>query len=190
MKQFIPAILVVFGIVAGGAGGHFLKSMSANTPKSGEHEPAEASEDKETNKADAAHTNDEGKKETKKSAKKDAHGGSEETASSSGSVYHKFSREFIVPIMEDGRVKSLVILNINLEAESSISQTLFEMEPKLRDNIMTTLIGLSGDGVTFDNLTDVDSYETIRSMILMNLETIVASGITNVLIVDMARQDL
>ena len=64
------------------------------------------------------------------------------------------------------------------------------MEPKIRDNIMTTLIELSNDGQTFDNITDVESYETLRAMILLNLQKVVTSGIQNVLIVDIAQQDL
>jgi len=92
--------------------------------------------------------------------------------------------------MHDRKVESLVILNINLEADSSISQKLFSMEPKIRDNIMTTLIELSNDDRTFENITDVESYETIRAMVLMNLQKAVPTGIQNVLIVDIAQQDL
>lgn len=105
-------------------------------------------------------------------------------------VYFKFTREFVVPIMHDRKVSSLVILNINLEADADISSTLFSMEPKIRDNIMTTLIELSNDGKTFDNITDVESYETIRAMVLMNLQKAVPTGIENILIVDIAQQDL
>ena len=92
--------------------------------------------------------------------------------------------------MHDRKVESLVILNINLEADSSVSQKLFSMEPKIRDNIMTTLIELSNDGRTFENLTDVESYETLRAMVLLNLQKVVPAGIQNVLIVDIAQQDL
>ncbi len=92
--------------------------------------------------------------------------------------------------MHDSKVTSLVILNINLEADSSISQKLFSMEPKVRDNIMTTLIELSNDDQTFENMTNVESYETIRAMVLLNLQKVMPSGIRNVLIVDIAQQDL
>ncbi len=55
---------------------------------------------------------------------------------------------------------------------------------------MTTLIGLSSDGTTFESITNVESYETIRAMVLMNLKNVVSSGIQNVLILDMGKQDL
>jgi len=127
------------------------------------------------------------KSATKKDAKKDdGYGG----GSSSDSAYYKFSREFVVPIMRGGQVESLVILHISLETDQSTSDDLFSEEPKLRDNIMTTLIELSNDGRTLIELTDLSNYETMRSMILMNLQTSISDRIKNVLIVDVAKQDL
>ena len=96
----------------------------------------------------------------------------------------------MVPIIRESRVTSLVIMNLNLEADASISQKLFEMEPKLRDNIMTTLITLSNDGTTLESMTSVENYESIRSMIMMNLQSVMATGIHNVLIVDLAKQEI
>lgn len=182
MKNIVSALIVIVCIVAGGLGGHFLKSGLAGAPPAGEHEGKP-----EAAPAKDAHGSDHGEKPKKA----DGHSTGKQVApDGSDGTYFKFTREFVVPIMEGDRVKSLVILNINLETDPSQSQALFSMEPKLRDNIMTTLIGLSNDGVTFESLTKVESYETIRSMILMNLKSVVASGIENVLILDMARQDL
>jgi flagellar basal body-associated protein FliL len=93
-------------------------------------------------------------------------------------------------MIEDDRVQSLVILNLNLEVDTSISQELFSKEPVLRDNIMTTLVKLSSGGRTLNSITDVDNYETLRAMILTNLQNEIPNGIHNVLILDMARQDL
>ena len=131
--------------------------------------------------------------------KKDGYGGEkaapkgdkyDKPASSGDSAYYKFSREFVVPIMRGGQVKSLVILHISLETDNSTAESLFTEEPKLRDNIMTTLIELSNDGRTLEELTNVNNYETIRAMILMNLNDAISQGIKNVLIVDVAKQDL
>ena len=55
---------------------------------------------------------------------------------------------------------------------------------------MTTLITLSNDGRTLEDLTSVNNYETIRAMILMNLQDAISDRIRNVLIVDVAKQDL
>ena len=191
MKNIIAAVIAIVCILAGGVGGYFLRSMSGGGAAAESHgeEPAK----------DGHAAKDEKKDDhAKKPDKKDSHGkeskgghGEDAAAGEGGSVvYFKFSREFIVPIIRQGRVDSLVILNLSLEADSSIDQKLFEMEPKLRDNIMTTLITLSNDGTTFESMTDVENYETIRSMVLMNLQTVVSTGIENVLIMDLAKQDV
>ena len=179
MKHIITAVIAVICIMAGGFAGHFLKT-------SGSEAPAEAHAGEV--KSDGA------EKAPKETASKEAP--SKEASSKGGGeasgevVFYKFSREFIVPILEEERVESLVILNINLEADAELSQELFRLEPKLRDNIMTTLIELSNDGRTFQTITDVQSYEAVRSMILMNLKNVVSEGIHNVLILDMAKQNL
>lgn len=190
MKQIVSGIVVVIAIVAGGLIGHVLKAGSGQASQGASHAKAEAHGD-----SGDSHGGSHDQKETKKKKKKksSSHGGGHGADSGSASsdvIYYKFSREFVVPLMRNGRVKSLVIININLEADASISDELFAMEPKLRDNIMSTLIALSNDGVTLEEMTDVSSYETIRTMILLNLEKVVSSGIQNVLILDMAKQDL
>lgn len=189
MKNIITAIIAIACIVAGGVGGHFLRSMSGGDPA------AEKSADGKAEEADGEKKDDQAMKADKKSEKKEAkggggHGKSEEGGGEGGVIYFKFSREFVVPVVSGGRVTSLVILNLNLEADADMSQKLFEMEPKLRDNIMTTLITISNDGKTFESMTDVENYESIRSMVMMNLKSVMATGVHNVLIVDLAKQDL
>ena len=177
MKLIITSIVAVIFVALGSFAGVMLKpsvEVSASTA------------DKESKEGDDAYGDE--KKDDKKSSKKgDKY---DKGASSGDSAYYKFSREFVVPIMRTGQVKSLVIIHISLETDSATSEKLFSEEPKLRDNIMTTLIELSNDGRTLVDLTNVNNYETIRAMILMNLQDSISDKIKNVLIVDIAKQDL
>lgn len=192
MKNIIAAIIVIVCIVAGGVGGNFLRSMSSGPSDHGEKAEKPA-KDSHGEKKDDGHAekkkDDHGKKPEKK---KDSHGSDDHGGDSAESevYYFKFTREFVVPIIREGRVHSLIILNLNLEADGSIASNLQSMEPKLRDNIMTSLITLSNDGTTFESITSVENYELIRSTVMDNLQSVVASGINNVLIVDMAKQDI
>lgn len=187
MKNIITVIITIVCIVAGGFGGNFLRTMTSGSsePEAGAAEAAGAAEGEKAEGDNAE------KKEAKasKPGKKDGKDGKEGDAAPAV-IYYKFTREFVVPIIRNGRVSSLVILNLNLEADASIERELFDMEPKLRDNIMTTLITLSNDGTTFESMTSVKNYESIRSLVLQNLGSIVKEGITNVLIVDLAKQDI
>lgn len=187
MKQIIPALIVAVFIAVGGVGGFLLKgggSADASAASAPDH-GGDASDTHEES-SDHGEKKDDGHGKDKKG--KGGHG--KDTAASGDVSYYNFTREFVVPIIRDEQVVSLVILNLNLEVDNSISGKLFSMEPKLRDNIMTTLIGISNDGTTFNSMTQVENYEYIRSTILESLQEKVGKEILNVLIMDMARQDL
>ncbi|WP_018148344.1 flagellar basal body-associated FliL family protein [Henriciella marina] len=170
MKQILPAIIAVLFVVLGAGGGLFMKGAFSGgeaSASSSHEESAEASPGK------------------------GGHGGSDSDGSLSGTVtYYKFNREFIVPVTRGERVESLVIISLNLEIDEAVSDRLYGMEPKLRDNIMSTLIRLSNDGVALGDLTKPENYETIRSMTLANLREIIPTGLENVLILDMAKQHI
>ncbi len=189
MKNIIMAVIAIACIVAGGVGGHFLRTMSGGSGAEAKTEKPDGGDHGKKGDGHGEKKDDHAKKPDKKDAKgKDSH--SKEGATTSGVIYYKFSREFVVPMIRESRVHSLVILNLNLEADAELSQKLFEMEPKIRDNMMTTLITLSNDGSTFESMTNVENYESIRSMLLMNLKSVMPTGIRNVLIVDFAKQDI
>lgn len=179
MKQIVPSIVALLAISAGGGAAYFVKSGSSPKAPSAAHESS--------GEESGGHGAPKAEKKAKKGhGKSDKHG----DAAATDVTYYKFSREFVVPMIEDDRVQSLVILNLNLEVDTAISQELFSKEPVLRDNIMTTLVKLSSGGRTLNSITDVDNYETLRAMILTNLQNEIPVGIRNVLILDMARQDL
>lgn len=184
MKSIITVIITIVCIVAGGFGGSFLRTMTSGSsePEAGAAEVAGAAEGEKGE-------DDKAEKNEAKASKPDKKDGKEGDAAPAV-IYYKFTREFVVPIISNGRVSSLVILNLNLEADASMERKLYDMEPKLRDNIMTTLITLSNDGATFESMTSVKNYESIRSTVLQNLASVVKDGITNVLIVDLAKQDI
>ncbi|MEH6742007.1 flagellar basal body-associated FliL family protein [Hyphomonas sp.] len=181
MKQIVPSIVALLAISAGGGTAYFLKLSGSSSPK-----PASAAHDAGGDEGEGHANPKTEKKEKKGHGSSDKHG----DADAVDVTYYKFSREFVVPMIEDDRVQSLVILNLNLEVDTAISQELFSKEPVLRDNIMTTLVKLSSGGRTLNSITDVDNYETLRAMILTNLQNEIPEGIRNVLILDMARQDL
>lgn len=184
MKNIISAIIVIVCIIVGGIGGNFLKNGAGATSGTADHTSVPKEKSHAAEKTEEHGSQPAEKKDSHSS--KDSHGNP-----TAGAVdYFKFTREFVVPVMRESRVESLVILNINLEVDSRVSSKLFAMEPKIRDNIMTTLIELSNDGSTLEAIANLENYESIRATVLMNLQRIVPEGIRNVLIVDMAKQQL
>jgi hypothetical protein len=184
MKNILSAIVVVVCIIVGGIGGNFLKNGAGAPSGASEHTSAPKDKSQAAKKA--------GGHGSGPAEKKDSHAAKGNHGSlAPGTVdYFKFTREFVIPVMRESRVESLVILNINLEVDSNVTSKLFAMEPKIRDNIMTTLIELSNDGATLEAIASLENYESIRATVLMNLQKVVPEGIKNVLIVDMAKQQL
>jgi len=181
MKLVVTSLVAIIFVALGSFAGVVLKSPSGAVATVGD----ETAPSSQGNNYDDDHKDDHGGDKQAKSGDKAAKSGG-----SGNSTYYKFSREFVVPIMREGQVTSLVIIHISLETDSSTAEDLFTEEPKLRDNIMTTLISLSNDGRTLERPTEINNYETIRSMVLMNLQDAISDKIKNVLIVDMAKQNL
>ena len=181
MKQLIPALIAGIFILAGGARGFFVKDMMSSKPAVSDEGHGEAG-------GEDGHGE---KKEADKKDKGHGGGGHGDASPKSGSLtYYKFSREFVVPVISNKRVDSLVILNLNLEVDSAIADSLYPMDPKLRDNIMTTLVSLSNEGEAMVSITDPANYELIRATVLENLKQLVPEGLENVLILDMAKQHI
>lgn len=186
MKNLITALVAVIFIVIGGVVGHMLRGGSGDADASTKADTEGHGEEKADKKDHAPKEKDSHGGEKK--AKKGDHAAA---SSGGGMAYFKFSREFVVPIIQNERVASLVILNINVESDAAQSDKLFSQEPVLRDVVMTTLIEISGDGRTFQSMTSIENYETVRSLILTALqEKFPDMGIRNILIQDIARQDL
>ena len=177
MKQIIPGIIAAIFVVLGAGGALFMKGAFSS---GGEASSSAAGHDEKAS----------GHGEAKGGGHGGGHGGKSGAGMSGDVEYYKFSREFVVPITEGERVDSLVIINLNLEIDKSVSDQVYGMEPKLRDNIMSTLIRLSNEGSTLGDLTNPENYETIRSMILANLREVLPTGLENVLILDMAKQHI
>jgi len=184
MKSIISAVIIAVFIIIGGVGGHFLKTMGQDSGETADL--SSGSDEKPTKSADGGEAKSDAPGADATAKKK----GMEDYTGTGDVFYYNFTREFVVPILRQKRVESLVIIQLSLEADVDLSRNLFTMEPKLRDNIMSTLIELSNDGDTLVNLTEVEHYETIRAMVLMNLEDVIADGLHNVLILDIAKQDL
>jgi len=63
------------------------------------------------------------------------------------------------------------------------------MEPKLRDAFTRELLDLSNAGYFGDNITSPDTYDKVRSALLLAARRIIEDGVEDVLILDIAKQD-
>ena len=197
MKKILFPILMIFFVIGGAVAADFMKRSASD----GGGDETHAMSKKDKKKSDYGHGkgkgdgHDKDKKSKKDKKKKDkGHGKSkgDHDGSSYGSdeiSFYKFKRQFVVPVMTQGKIEALVIMNLSLELNSNAPDNVYTLEPKFRDALTRELLRLSNKGVFGDALTSVESYEDIRSTLLSAIKSVVTEGIEDILILDIARQE-
>ena len=96
---------------------------------------------------------------------------------------------FVVPVMEGGKVVSLVILSLSLEIEPGTSQDVYAREPKLRDGFLQVLFDHANAGGFRGSFTDGSNLVLLRKALRETASRILNGVVKDVLISDIARQD-
>ena len=103
--------------------------------------------------------------------------------------YVKLNNQFVVPVMEGGKVVSLVILSLSLEIEPGTSQDVYAREPKLRDGFLQVLFDHANAGGFRGSFTDGSNLVLLRKALRETASRILNGVVKDVLISDIARQD-
>lgn len=170
MKFLVPLIFAFAGIGAGVGAGIVLKpAPEAVTESEGEQvaEGAEATPAKEA---------------PKKSAKEEAVPTTE---------FVKLNNHFIVPILSDSRVQSMVVLGLDLEVSVGQGDTARQLEPKIRDALLSVMFDHANAGGFSGRFTSGTSMDSLRSSLREAARKAIGSdALKDVLITDIVRQDV
>jgi flagellar protein FliL len=101
----------------------------------------------------------------------------------------KLSNQFVIPVLEDGRIASMVILSINLEVTAGSTEAVFVLEPRLRDGFLQTLFDHANAGGFRGSFTDSANMVNLRSALMEVATATLGEMVIDVLIVDIGRQD-
>lgn len=172
MSKLLPIIVILIAAVAGGGGGYFFKLQTS------------AAKGDEQAATDDGHEDTTDAHNGKKKKKKGGHGGEEEA----DTVYMKFGRQFVVPVVEGGRPRSMMIMDINIEVDSELGETVYAYEPRLRDAILSHLIMKAGQGDLPQVLEDTAMMDQIKGELLGISRKIIGDGALEVLIQDIGIQ--
>lgn len=104
--------------------------------------------------------------------------------------YAKLPNQFVVPIVEDGRITSMVVLSLSIEVGQGMTEKVFALEPKLRDSLLQALFDHANTGGFRGSFTDAAKLVLLRSTLLEVARKILGDGATDVLITDIVRQDV
>lgn len=166
MKRLLPILLVLLGLGGGAAGGYFLRP---------EPEP-EATSEEEATAATCAPTGDAGAEIA-------------ETPDAAALVeYVKLNNQFVVPVMNGGDIRSLVILSLSVEAEAGQAEVVYTREPKLRDAFLRVLFDHANTGGFDGSFTESGTIESLRRGLRAAAREIIGPTSRDVLILDIIRQ--
>ncbi len=107
-----------------------------------------------------------------------------------GYQYVQMTNQFVVPIVRDQRVSSMMVLSLSIETAEGRTDTIYDKEPKLRDIFLQVMFDHANIGGFDGVFTDVSQLAVLRRALREVAQKSLGSDIVNdVLIVDMARQD-
>ena len=162
MRKILPILLLMIGIGGGAAAGFMLKP----SPELVEVNPC--------GDVDMAEGG--------------AEPGDDEEGEPKDKEYVKLNNQFVVPVMADGRVASLVVMSLSVEVATGLRETVYAREPKLRDVFLQVLFDHANMGGFDGAFTNSNNMDILRNS-LWEASRKVMDGITDILITDVARQD-
>ncbi|MEM8981232.1 MAG: flagellar basal body-associated protein FliL [Pseudomonadota bacterium] len=172
----LPLILTLFGLGAGVGAGWFLKPAQEPPNKKGD---AASLTNAEMKPEDAGSSAADMKKPDKMD--EDTNGRSE---------FVKLNNQFVVPVVSNSSVSSLVVMSLSLEVETGLREVVFQREPKLRDALLQVMFDHANIGGFDGAFTEAGNLDILRSGLTDTARQILPKGVFGVLIVDLARQDL
>ncbi len=169
MSKFLPILIIVVAALAGGGGGFFLKTSSASADAAEEHtdNDSHVSEDKQKNKS----------------------GGGHGKPSDGISNYLKFKRQFVIPVMKDGKPEMLMVFDINIEVDGSFSDNAYSYEPRLRDAILTQLFIFANDGDLTQITESTETLTNVKAVLLETARRIMGDSAREILLIDIGIQE-
>lgn len=104
--------------------------------------------------------------------------------------YVKLNNQFVVPVVESGDVSALVIMSLSLEVSVGATEKIYAVEPKIRDGFLQVLFDHANAGGFRGAFTESANMDLLRRALLEVAHKVLDDTVSNVLISDIARQDM
>ena len=101
-----------------------------------------------------------------------------------------FNNQFIVPVLAEDRVRSLVVLTLALEAVAADTEVIYAREAKMRDIFLQVLFEHANLGGFSGAFTNGHNLKLLRQSLYEAARNEMGPRIRGVLITDLSRQDL
>ena len=169
MGKLIPILMLLIGLGAGVGAGIFLKPAPSDAPHDGNTDQTDTAPAEHGAEADPAdHGEDQGDPSVE---------------------YVKMNNQFVVPVVENEKVKALVVLSLSLEVTLGGKEETFQREPKLRSAFNQVLFDHANAGGFDGVFTDASNMIVLEDSLYEVAVKIMGDIMRDVLIVDIVRQD-
>jgi len=162
MAKLFPLILAALGLAIGAGAGYALKPATDNNT------PTKATDTHDSASVSAP---------------------TAEPVAPDNVEYVKLNNQFVVPVMEQDRVTALVVLSLSLEVTLGERETVYQVEPKLRDAFLQVMFDHANAGGFKGVFTKSTNMSALRMALLETAQKILGPKVSDVLIIDMVRQD-
>lgn len=169
MGKILPILLALIGVGAGIGAGVMLKPAPVDLSEVPVCRPATEGE-----QAEVAHDVDEG----------------DEGDEGTPPEYVKMHNQFVIPVVEDGKMAALVVLSISLEVSAGGKEATFQREPKLRDAFNQILFDHANAGGFKGTFTNSNNMTVLRDSLYEIAVKVAGPVVKDVLIAEIVRQDV
>lgn len=160
----LPIILTLLGTGAGVGAGIFLAPPPDEEPAAATAEAGDADEDT----ADAPAAPPPVPEETE---------------------FAKLNNQFIIPVVDEGTVSALVVMSLSLEVVAGTRAAVYATEPKLRDRFLRVMFDHANTGGFSGNFTSGPNMRALRNSLMAAAQEVAGESVTDVLVIDIVRQD-
>ena len=104
--------------------------------------------------------------------------------------YARMNNQFVVPVVINDRVAALMVMSLSIEVETGGQEAVFSHEPRLRDAFLQVMFDHANIGGFNGTFTASSNMRILREALQDAADRVMRGHISDVLIVDIVRQDV
>ena len=110
------------------------------------------------------------------------------SAGAEDSEFMTLDRQFIVPVVSEDRVASMMVLTLSIEVAPGAVEDVFQQEPKLRDALLRALFEHAYTGGFGGDFTNERVMRELRRNLLIAARSVMGEDARDVLVADIIKQ--